>query len=70
MRWLEKAYRKVLDRFHEELGDKHGLSAAEIEICRGIATEDLGQGVNLDAGPAQSRRQTKEEAKSQIEQAS
>lgn len=70
LRWLEKAYRKVLDRFHAELGDKHGLSAAEIEICRGIATEDLGQGVNLDAGPAQRRRQTKDEAKSQIEQAS
>lgn len=70
MRWLEKAYRKVLDRFHAELGNKHGLNAAEIEICRGIATEDLGQGVNLDAGRAEGRSFTKGAAKSRIEQAS
>lgn len=50
MRWLEKAYRKVLDHFHTELGDKHGLTAAEIEICQDIATEDLGHNVNLRAG--------------------
>ena len=70
MRWLEKAYRKVLDRFHAELGNKHGLNAAEIEICRGLATEDLGQGVKLDGGRAKGRSFTKGEAKSQIEQAS
>ena len=70
MRWLEKAYRKVLDRFHAELGDKHGLSPAEIEICRGIATEDLGQGVSLDARRAKGGSLTKGEPKSQIEQAS
>lgn len=69
LRWLEKAYRKVLDRFHAELGD-NGLTAAEIEICCGIATEDLGQGVNLDAGRAEGQRFTKGEAKSQVEQAS
>jgi RNA polymerase sigma-70 factor len=67
MRWLEKAYRKVLDRFHAELGDKHGLTPAEIEICCGIATEDLGQDVRLDAGRADGRTFTKEEAKSQVE---
>lgn len=70
MRWLEKAYRKVLDRFHAELGNKHGLSAAEIELCRGIATEDLGQNVSLDSGRAQDRTFNKEEAKSQVEKAS
>ena len=70
MRWLEKAYRKVLDRFHAELGDKHGLSPAEIEICRGIATEDLGQGVSLDARGTKRASLTKGEPKSQIEQAS
>ncbi len=70
MRWLEKAYRKVLDRFHAELGDKHGLNAAEIEICRGIATEDLGQDVSLEAGRPERGSFTKEEPKSQIEQAS
>lgn len=70
MRWLEKAYRKVLDRFHAELGNKHGLSAAEIELCRGIATEDLGQNVSLDSGRAQDRTFTKAETKSQVEKAS
>jgi len=47
MRWLEKAYQKVSERFHSELGKKHGLKAEEIEICMTIATEDLGEGVNL-----------------------
>jgi RNA polymerase sigma-70 factor (ECF subfamily) len=47
MRWLEKAYEKVSDAFATELERKHGLSAEEIEICMSIATEDLGQGVNL-----------------------
>lgn len=47
MRWLEKAYAKVSERFTEELGKKHGLSVEEIDICMSIATEDLGQGVNL-----------------------
>ena len=47
MRWLEKAYEKVADQFTEDLGKKHGLSAEEIDICMSIATEDLGQGVNL-----------------------
>lgn len=49
MRWLEKAYRKVSDRFHAELGNKHGLNAAEIELCVSVATEDLGRRVSLDA---------------------
>ena len=49
MRWLEKAYEKVAERFRSELGKKHGLSAEEIEICMSIATEDLGHGVNLKA---------------------
>ncbi len=47
MRWLEKAYEKVSDAFATELERNHGLSAEEIEICMSIATEDLGQGVNL-----------------------
>jgi len=47
MRWLEKVYQKVSDRFHAELANKHGLNAAEIEICRSIATEDQAQGVRL-----------------------
>ena len=41
MRWLEKVYGKVLARFREELEDKGGLSPEEIDICLGMATEDL-----------------------------
>lgn len=52
MRWLEKVYRKVADRFRAELAEKHGLNAAEIEICKAIATEDPVQGVSLKRGPA------------------
>ena len=46
-RWLEKVYLKVSDRFQAVLKNKHGLSAAEIEICQSIATEDAGQGLKL-----------------------
>ena len=49
MRWLEKAYEKVSDRFAAELAHKHQLSAEEIDICMSIATEDLGHGLNLKA---------------------
>ena len=62
MRWLEKAYRKVLDHFHKELGSKHGLSAAEIQICQDIATEDLGHGVNLKVGSEKGGRASVERA--------
>jgi RNA polymerase sigma-70 factor len=48
MRWLEKVYQKVSDRFHAELAGKHGLNAAEIDICRAIAAEDSPQGVRLN----------------------
>ena len=48
MRWLEKAYRKVSDRFHAELGEKHGLKPAEIEICMSLATRDLAESVTLE----------------------
>ncbi|HEY0324331.1 MAG TPA: sigma-70 family RNA polymerase sigma factor [Pyrinomonadaceae bacterium] len=41
MRWLEKVYGKVLARFREELEGKGGLTADEIDICLGMATEDL-----------------------------
>ena len=47
MRWLEKVYQKVSTRFYAELADKHGLNAAEIEICKGLAAEDPAQGVRL-----------------------
>jgi RNA polymerase sigma-70 factor (ECF subfamily) len=41
MRWLEKVYGKVLERFRSELQEKSGLSEAEIETCVEMATEDL-----------------------------
>jgi hypothetical protein len=48
MRWLEKVYKKVSECFRSELKSKYGLNPAEIDICFEIATEDLGQGVNLN----------------------
>jgi RNA polymerase sigma-70 factor, ECF subfamily len=41
MRWLEKVYGKVLERFRSELQENNGLSDAEIEMCVEMATEDL-----------------------------
>jgi hypothetical protein len=71
MRWLEKVYRKVSDRFRTELAEKHGLNAAEIEICKAIATEDPVQGVSLNRGRAVKERFHREEAgKPQVEGAS
>jgi hypothetical protein len=49
MRWLEKVYQKVATGFHAELAENHGLNPAEIEICKGLATEDPAQGVRLKA---------------------
>lgn len=48
MRWLDKVYRKISDRFKRELASKHGLSPAEIDICLDLATEDLAQTVKLN----------------------
>ena len=41
MRWLEKVYGKVLDRFRTELESKGGLGPKEIDLCIEMATEDL-----------------------------
>lgn len=41
MRWLEKVYSKALARFREELEEKGGLTSEEIDICIGMATDDL-----------------------------
>lgn len=41
MRWLEKVYGKVLNRFRAELEKKGGLSPEEIEMCIEMATDDL-----------------------------
>jgi RNA polymerase sigma-70 factor len=70
MRWLEKVYRKVSDRFHAELADKHGLNAAEIEICKAIATEDPAQAIRLDRGAARTGDFNEEAESHQAEGAS
>ncbi|HKO96444.1 MAG TPA: sigma-70 family RNA polymerase sigma factor [Pyrinomonadaceae bacterium] len=49
LRWLEKVYRKVADRFRTELAQKHGLNAAEIEICESIAAEDIGRSFRINS---------------------
>jgi RNA polymerase sigma-70 factor len=41
MRWLEKSYARVLQLFRSDLSEKSGLSREEIDICLGLATEDL-----------------------------
>lgn len=46
MRWLEKSYAKVLASFRAELQKAHDLREEEIEICLGLATQDLA-GPNL-----------------------
>ena len=47
MRWLDKVYRKVSERFHAELAGKHGLKPEEIEICKAIAAEDPAHSITL-----------------------
>jgi hypothetical protein len=44
MRWLEKCYAKVLHAFRSELSETSGYSIEEIEICVGLATQDLADG--------------------------
>jgi len=71
MRWLERAYRKVLQAFHAELRNRHGLKEAEIELCVALAAEDLGQTVRLGARRgAPRRRETRQDAKSKAERVS
>ncbi|HMH42446.1 MAG TPA: sigma-70 family RNA polymerase sigma factor [Pyrinomonadaceae bacterium] len=47
MRWLERVYRKVADRFHAELAGRHGLKPEEIAICKSIAAEDAAQTITI-----------------------
>ena len=44
MRWLEKSYARVLQLFRDELTTVHNLKTEEIEICLGLATQDLADG--------------------------
>ena len=41
MRWLEKSYALILDRFREELVKTHGLQPQEVDICMELATRDI-----------------------------
>lgn len=49
MRWLDKVYQKISDRFHAELAGKHGLKPEEIEICKTMAAEDPAQTISIMA---------------------
>ncbi len=62
LRWLEKVYRKVADRFRTELAQKHGLNSAEIEICESIAAEDIGRTFRIDSVGGANRNLQKGEA--------
>ena len=42
MRWLDKSYANVLQRFRSELESTHNLSEEEVSICLNLVTEDLG----------------------------
>jgi len=44
MRWLEKSYARVLSQFRAELKGAHELSEEEIDICVGLAGDDLAGG--------------------------
>jgi RNA polymerase sigma factor (sigma-70 family) len=57
MRWLERVYRKVSERFHAELASKHGLKPEEIEICKKIAVEDPSQTFKISSGKEGSRKE-------------
>lgn len=41
MRWLEKSYQMILQRFRDELQKTHGLQPQEVDICMELATKDL-----------------------------
>jgi RNA polymerase sigma-70 factor (ECF subfamily) len=56
MRWLDRVYRKVSERFHAELAGKHGLKPEEIEICKKIAVEDPAQTINISSRKEGSRK--------------
>lgn len=41
MRWLERVYGKILERFRTQLIEKNKLTSAEVEMCVEMATEDM-----------------------------
>jgi RNA polymerase sigma-70 factor len=57
MRWLEKVYRKIAERFQAELAGPHGLKPEEIEICKAIAAEDAGTEIKIAAANSTSNSQ-------------
>jgi len=56
MRWLDKVYQKVSERFQAELASKHGLKPEEIEICRKIAVEDPARAITISPVKEGSRK--------------
>jgi RNA polymerase sigma-70 factor len=61
MRWLDKVYQKISERFHAELASKHGLKPEEVEICKKIAAEDPAQTIKIS--PISEGVRTKEEVR-------
>jgi hypothetical protein len=49
MRWLERVYRKISERFHAELAGKYGLKPEEIAICKSIAAEDPARTITISS---------------------
>jgi RNA polymerase sigma-70 factor len=71
MRWLNKVYKKVSERFQSELKNKYGLNAAQIEICLDIATQDFGHNVGLKLEELENQRLTEKEVENcNVERAS
>lgn len=63
MRWLEKVYGKILERFRAQLRDKDGLTEEEVELCVEMATEDLaGQDVRRHLVSAEEENLSKGQA--------
>jgi RNA polymerase sigma-70 factor len=65
MRWLDKVYQKISDRFHAELAGKHGLKPEEIEICKTMAAEDPEQKISfMPAKESKKKDEVRAEGKS------
>lgn len=41
MRWLERVYGKILERFRKQLIEEDRLTSAEVDLCVEMATEDM-----------------------------
>lgn len=56
MRWLNRVYRKISERFQAELAAKYGLRPEEIAICKTIAVEDPAQSIAISTAKKGSKK--------------